>query len=46
MAEFNLPKNSRVTQGKHFPVSNAKGEVRTFKVYRWSPDDDANPRVD
>ncbi len=46
MAEFSLPKNSKVTKGKHFPVKNAKGAVRSFKVYRWNPDDDANPRVD
>ena len=45
MAEFSLPKNSRVTQGKHFPAKGAKN-VRTFKVYRWNPDDGANPRTD
>jgi len=46
MAEFRLPRNSRVQKGKHFPVKNPKGQVRTFKIYRWSPDDDANPRTD
>ena len=45
MAEFSLPKNSRITQGKHYPAKDAKNP-RTFKVYRWSPDDDANPRTD
>ena len=45
MAEFSLPKNSRVTQGKHFPAKGAKN-VRTFKVYRWNPDDGANPRTE
>ncbi len=45
MAEFSLPKNSRVTKGKHFPAKGAK-RVRTFKVYRWNPDDGANPRTD
>jgi len=45
MAEFTLPKNSKVTQGKHFPAPGAKN-VRTFKVYRWNPDDSANPRTD
>ena len=45
MAEFSLPKNSRITQGKHFPAKGAKN-VRTFKVYRWNPDDGANPRTD
>jgi succinate dehydrogenase / fumarate reductase iron-sulfur subunit len=46
MAEFTLPKNSKVTKGKHFPAKSPKGAVRTFKVYRWNPDDEANPRVD
>ena len=45
MAEFTLPKNSKVTKGKHFPAPGAKN-VRTFKVYRWNPDDSANPRTD
>jgi succinate dehydrogenase / fumarate reductase iron-sulfur subunit len=46
MAEFTLPKNSKVRKGRHFPAVNPKGPVRTFKVYRWNPDDDANPRTD
>src|SRR5688572_5975443 len=45
MAEFSLPKNSTVTKGAHFPAPGAKN-VRTFKVYRWNPDDAANPRTD
>ncbi len=47
MAELTLPKNSKVQkQGKHFPAKDAKGAVRTFKIYRWDPDSDAKPRVD
>lgn len=46
MAEFTLPKNSRVTDGKHFPAPEGAKNVRTFKVYRWSPDDDQNPHTD
>ena len=45
MAEFTLPKNSKVGKGKHFAAQGAKN-VRTFKVYRWNPDDSANPRTD
>jgi succinate dehydrogenase / fumarate reductase iron-sulfur subunit len=45
MAEFTLPKNSKVSKGKHFAASGAKN-VRTFKIYRWNPDDSANPRTD
>ena len=46
MAEFTLPKNSKITAGKHFPAPSGAKNVRTFKVYRWNPDDGANPRTD
>ena len=45
MAEFSLPKNSKVQKGKHFPAKAAK-RARTFKIYRWDPDTGANPRND
>jgi succinate dehydrogenase / fumarate reductase iron-sulfur subunit len=45
VAEFTLPKNSKIQAGKHFPAKGAKN-VRTFKVYRWTPDDGQNPRTD
>lgn len=45
MAEFRLPKNSRISKGKHFKAEGAKNTT-TFKVYRWSPDDGENPRTD
>ena len=40
-----LPKNSKVKKGKHYPAKDAK-KPRSFKVYRWNPDDSANPRTD
>jgi len=46
MAEFQLPKNSRISAGKSFPAAAGAGNTRIFKVYRWSPDDDENPRMD
>ncbi len=46
MAEFTLPKNSKVQNGKHFPAPSGATNVRSFKVYRWSPDDDKNPHTD
>ncbi len=46
MAEFTLPKNSKVTKGNAFKAPAGTKNVRTFKVYRWDPDDDANPRTD
>lgn len=46
MAEFALPKNSVIQKGKHFPAAKGAKNVRTFKIYRWSPDDGKNPRTD
>src|ERR1043165_250275 len=46
MAEFALPKNSRITGGKTWPKPPGANETREFKVYRWNPDDGKNPSVD
>ena len=46
MVELALPKNSRPTVGKTWPRPAKATNVREFRVYRWNPDDAANPRVD
>ena len=46
MAEFSLPKNSRVTEGKSWPKPATAKNTTEFRVYRWNPDDGANPRID
>jgi len=46
MVEFRLPKNSKVGKGKTYPAPSGATNVKSFGVYRWSPDDDANPVVD
>ena len=46
MAEFQLPKNSRIGKGKSFPAPSGASNTKTFQLYRWSPDDTENPRVD
>ena len=46
MAEFSLPQNSKVRKGKHHPAPSGAKKPRTFRIYRWSPDDDSNPRLD
>ncbi|RZV33789.1 MAG: succinate dehydrogenase iron-sulfur subunit, partial [Chromatiales bacterium] len=46
MAEFRLPKNSRITKGKHFDAARGSANTRTFAVYRYDPDSGENPRVD
>ena len=45
MAEFTLPKNSKVKKGHKFPAGEGK-RMRSFKVYRYDPDTGANPRYD
>ena len=47
MAEFQLPANSKITsKGKSYPAPAGAQRPRTFKIYRWSPDDGQNPRYD
>src|SRR5580698_4671357 len=46
MAEFNLPQNSQIKPGKKFPAPAGATRTKTFKIYRWSPDDGQNPRTD
>jgi succinate dehydrogenase / fumarate reductase iron-sulfur subunit len=46
MVELTLPKNSRVQKGKTHKAPAGATNVRKFQVYRWSPDDDENPRMD
>ena len=51
MVQFTLPKGSKVTRGKIWPgpkTANGKKPKRSkdFKVYRFDPDKDANPRLD
>ncbi|MBW8813607.1 MAG: succinate dehydrogenase iron-sulfur subunit [Caulobacterales bacterium] len=46
MAEFRLPKNSRITNGKHWPAQPGSGKTRTFRIYRYDPDSGENPRWD
>jgi len=46
MAEFKLPKNSRLTEGKVWPKPDGAERVTEFRVYRWNPDDGQNPHVD
>ena len=47
MAEFRLPKNSKVVEGKSYKIHNNTSHKRTFKIYRYDPDTpDNNPRLD
>ena len=46
MAEFTLPANSKVKAGKKHPAPATAKKPKTFKIYRWTPEDDANPALD
>jgi succinate dehydrogenase / fumarate reductase iron-sulfur subunit len=46
VAEFTLPKNSKILPGRKFPAAAGTKRVRAFKVYRWNPEDGRNPSVD
>ena len=46
MAEFTLPRNSKIGKGKTVKALADAKRVKDFKVYRWNPDDGKNPVVD
>jgi succinate dehydrogenase / fumarate reductase iron-sulfur subunit len=49
MVQINLPKNSKITEGKTWPAAPKKAGgkgTREYRIYRWSPDDGNNPRID
>jgi len=45
MVAFTLPQNSKVQQGKVHAMP-AGTNIRSFKIYRWNPEDGKNPQVD
>ena len=36
MAEFTLPKNSKISVGKTWPKPEGAKNLRAFKIYRWN----------
>jgi len=46
MVQLSLPKNSRVTKGRHHPAPAGAKSVKTFRVYRYDPEGNENPRWD
>jgi len=46
MVQLTLPKNSRIRTGKTWPKPAGANNIRKFQIYRWTPDDGENPRVD
>ena len=51
MVELTLPRNSQIKEGKTWgkPTKadgTAATNLREYRIYRWSPDDDGNPSID
>jgi succinate dehydrogenase / fumarate reductase, iron-sulfur subunit len=46
MAEFSLPANSVVKEGKTFKAPAGAKNVKNFKIYRYDPDSGGNPYLD
>jgi len=46
MAQFRLPKNSRVTKGQRHNDETGMQHPLVLEIYRWNPDDGEQPRVD
>ncbi|MBU0725760.1 MAG: succinate dehydrogenase iron-sulfur subunit [Alphaproteobacteria bacterium] len=46
MAQFTLPANSKITDGKTYPAPAGAKRVKKFKIYRYDPDSGQTPRVD
>lgn len=46
MAEFTLPKNSKVQKGETFFGADGAKNKKVFHVYRWEPESGENPRMD
>ena len=46
MVQFALPKNSRIGKGRHHASPAAGARTKAFKIYRFDPEVDANPRWD
>src|SRR6185312_16681310 len=46
MVALTLPKNSTMREGKTWPKPEGAANLREYRIYRWSPDDGENPRID
>ena len=46
MSEFTLPANSKVGEGKHWELPKPAEHVKSFRIYRWDPENTSNPQMD
>ena len=46
MADFILPKNSKIKEGKTYSLKGNKDSPKKLIIYRWDPEENENPRLD
>ena len=46
MADFILPKNSKIKEGKTYSFKGNKDLTKKLIIYRWDPEENENPRLD
>ena len=46
MVQLTLPKNSTMSAGKTWPKPDGATNLTEYRIYRWNPDDQANPTID
>lgn len=46
MAELTLPASMKPKEGRTFKSAPGAKRVKTFRIYRWDPDQGGNPRID
>jgi succinate dehydrogenase / fumarate reductase iron-sulfur subunit len=46
MSEFSLPANSKVGEGQHWALPKPAEHMKSFQIYRWDPEKNANPQLD
>ena len=46
MAEFALPKHSKIVKGIDYPLQSESENPKKVNVYRWDPSTGKNPRID
>jgi succinate dehydrogenase / fumarate reductase, iron-sulfur subunit len=46
MVQLTLPKNSKIVEGKVWPMPAGAASPKEFRIYRWDPESGGNPRLD
>jgi succinate dehydrogenase / fumarate reductase iron-sulfur subunit len=46
MVQLTLPKNSKIVEGKAWPIPEGAVSPKEFRIYRWDPETGGNPRIE